>query len=1055
MKKIAILLPIFFLAYIHLLAQKSISGKVTDADKNEPLSGVSVSVKHTTIGTITGPDGNYKLTVPENAEVLVFSFVGMITVEEDIGEKTTINVTFAPDTRSIDEVVVTAIGITREKKALGYSVQDLSGDEMTLVPNNNLINSLTGKVAGVQVTSSSGSPGASAYITIRGAASISGENQPLFIVDGVPVSNSVTYWQGPSGVDLTSRITDINPGDIESVSVLKGGAATALYGIRAANGVIIITSKKGAKTDGHKLNISLTSSISFDRVSQLPELQTRYGQGLSGDWFSGNFASWGPRLDTCSYSKNPDDWIYPEYDADGAIVGNKSDFATEEPINIYDQYDFFQTGISTNNTLSLSGGSDKATFYTSASYTNTTGVIPNSNWKRFTVKVAGDAKLSDKFKILGSLNYMKTGGDRMQKGYNWSGIMEGMLKTPPTFNNVASYELPDGTQRNYMHGGGYDNPYWSVNKNLFKDDVNRIIGFIGFNWFITKWMKVDYKLGGDFHNAYHKNYYAIGSNAYSEGAVYVLSSNQRDINSDLILQFDHRFNQHWVARLRLGHNMYETYVKNVDGEANGIILPGFYNLSNSDDVSTSEYSYKIRRAGIYGDLELAYNQMLFLTLTGRNDWSTTLPEDNNSFFYPSASIGWIFTELSFLKDNKIFPYGKLRFSIARVANDPLQYLTVTGYDRTYIWESWSQAGLDFPLLGKTGFSLSDVLGNPELEPEVTTSWEVGIDLKFLNNRIAVDFTYVNNYSDGLLLPVDLSGASGYSRVTMNAAGMSTKGIELVLYGNPVRTSNWNWEFTFNFTRYKNRVEKIPETMEGLALAWGDPWVAAKEGYPYQSFFGYDWYRDENGNVLIEDDMESQGYGFPLGYNTDELVYLGQVNPDWILGWINNLKWKNLTFTFLLEYKKGGNLLNGTRGSLYYFGAHKDQESREPGDEVVFEGVKVSDGSPNDIEVIKGQNWYLEGQGSSITGMGSPYIEDAGWIRLREIALTYSLGKRVLKEGFIKGLDVYLACKNLWLQTNYSGIDPETSLYGATNAQGIDYYNMPGTKSYTIGFRASF
>ena len=877
MKKIAVLILLIFLAYAHLLAQRSISGIVADAEKNEPLAGVSVVVKNTTLGTSTSTDGSYKLSVPDHAEVLVFSFVGMITIEEEIGEQNVINVRLGRDTLLIDEVVVTAIGITREKKALGYSVQDLSGDEMTVVPNDNLVNSLTGKVAGVQVTSSSGSPGASAYITIRGAASINGENQPLFVVDGVPVSNAVSYWQGPSGVDLTSRITDINPADIQSVSVLKGGAATALYGLRAANGVIIITTKKGSKTDGNRLNVSLQSSVSFDKVSQLPELQTRYGQGLFGKWSSGNFGSWGPRLDTCSYSKNPDDWNYPEYDVDGAIVSKNSAFATGEPVNIYDHYSFFQTGISTNNTLSLSGGGDKATFYTSSSYTSTTGVVPNSNWKRFTVKVSGDANLSKRFKIMGSLNYMNTGGDRMQKGYNWSGVMEGLLKTPPTFDNGAGYELANGTQRNFMHGGGYDNPFWSVNKNLFKDDVNRMIGYVGFNWYVSKWMKVDYKLGGDFYNAYHKNYYAIGSNGFSDGSVYVLSSNHRDINSDLILQFDHRFNKHWAARLRLGHNMYETNVKDVDGTALGLELPGFYDLSNSNDVSTSEYSYQIRRAGIYGDLEISYDQMVYLTLTGRNDWSTTLPEKNNSFFYPSASIGWIFTELNFLKGNKVLPYGKLRFSIARVANDPLQYQTVTGYERAEIYNYPSYSSLTFPLLGKTGFTLSNTLGNPDLEPEQTTSWEVGIDMKFIKNRISIDFTYFSNYSDGLLMPVGLSGASGYYEINMNAAEMSTKGIEAVLYGNPIQNTDWHWDFTFNFTRYKNRVEKILANMDAFRLAFGNPWVMAKEGYPYQSFFGYDWYRDENGNVLIDDDPGKSGLRIPgwLRYGRDYLPGPGQ------------------------------------------------------------------------------------------------------------------------------------------------------------------------------------
>jgi len=1045
---------VLIIGYFQVVAQSSISGTVTSAVNNEPLHGVSVAVKNSLVGTSADANGFYKLTLPETAKVLVFSFVGMITAEVEIGDNTTIDVTLQPDSLILEEVVVTAIGITREKKALGYSVQELSNHDITVVPNENLVNSLSGKVAGVHVTSTSGSPGASAYITIRGAASINGNNQPLFVVDGVPVNN-YERWTGAAGVDMTNRITDINPGDIQSVSVLKGGAATALYGLRAVNGAIIITTKRGAKTDGNNVNVSLQSSLSFDRVSQLPELQTRYGQGLYGNWISGNFVSWGPRLDTCSYSKDPGDWIYPEYDVDGAIVSNNSEYATGDPINIYDHYNFFQTGISTNTTLSLSGGSDKATFYTSTSYTSTTGVVPNSNWKRFTVKVAGDANLSETFKILGSINYMKSGGDRMQKGVSWSGVMLGILRTPPTFDNAAGYEFPDGSQRNYRHGSGYDNPYWSVNKNLFKDDVNHMIGHIGFNWFVTNWMQVKYKLGGDFNNTHFKNYYAIGSNEQANGSVHVVSSNHRIINSDLIIQLNHRFNNHWETSFKLGHNMFESFGNSVSGRALGLELPGFYHLSNSSDITTSESSSQVRHAGMFGDLELSYNQMVYLSLTGRNDWSTTLPKDNNSFFYPSASIGWVFTGLNFLKDNKILPYGKLRFSLAQIANDPGPYQTFTGYYRPWIWDYYSWVGLNFPLLGETGFTLSNTLGNPELEPELTTSWEMGVDLKFLDNRLAVDFTYFNNYSDGLLLPVQLSGASGFYQVNMNAAGMSTKGIEAIIYGNPIRKTNWHWDFTFNFTRYKNMVEHIPDNMESLGLGWRDPWLVAKEGYPYQSFFGYDWYRDENGKILIDDDAESPGYGFPLGYDTEETIYLGKVNPDWTLGWTNNLIYRNLTLTFLLEFKKGGNMFNGTKGSLYYYGAHKDQESREPGDEVIFEGVKVSDGSTNDIKVVKGQNWYFNGQGSTNTGMGSPFIENAGWIRLREIALTYNIRESIFKDGWIKGLEFYIACKNLWLQTEYSGIDPETSLYGAYNAQGIDYYNNPGTKSYTLGFRASF
>jgi len=1053
MRKNTLLILLLLYCSSYLFAQSTINGKVTDSKTLEPLAEVSVTVKNTTIGTSTDSEGFYSLKIPEKGEVLVFSFIGMIGREVEIGQQNEINIALSQDTLLVDEVVITAIGIPREKKALGYSVQELSSQEITVVPHNNVINSLTGKVAGVQVTSTSGSPGASAYITIRGAASIAGDNQPLFVVDGVPVSNGA-LWTGAAGAETTSRITDLNPEDIHSMSVLKGGAATALYGIRAANGAIIITTKGGRKTEGNNVNVSFSSTITFDRVSQLPELQTKYGQGLNGDWSSGSSTSWGPRLDSCSYTKDPNLWTYPDYDVDGAIVSNNSEFASGDPVNIYNPHEFFQTGVSTNNLLSFSGGSDKALYYNSISYTHINGVVPNSNWKRFNLKVGGEANLSDKFKILGSITYLKTGGDRMQKGDNWSGVMLGLTRTPPSFDNAAGYELPDGSQRNYRHGSGYDNPYWTVNKNLFKDDVNRVMGFVGFNWFVAKWFQVSYKLGADYYNIYYKNYYAIGSNEWANGAVYLYSLNRMDINSDLILQFQHRFNEHWETRLKLGQNLYEKQTNGIDALARRLELPGFYHLSNSSDVTPGQWSAQLRRAGVFGDFEVSYNKMIYLNLTGRNDWSTTLPEDNNSFFYPSASLGWIFTELNFLKGNRIFPFGKIRFSVAQIASDPDWYKTKTGYTRTHVRDNYTD-GLTFPLMRQTGFTLSDDLGNPELEPEKTTSWEIGADLKFLSNRIAIDFTYFNNYSDGLLMPVGLSGASGYMWVELNAAGMSSKGIETVLYGNPLQKQDWAWDFFFNFTKIKNIVENIPDYLDFFGIGWYEPWVVAKEGYPYQSFFGYDWFKDEHGNVLIDDDPESNNYGFPLGHDTDSMVYLGKVNPDWVLGWTNNLKWKNLTFSFLLEYKYGGNISNETRGTLYGYGAHKDTEGREPGDEVIFEGVKASDGSVNDIEVIKGQDWYYSGQGSAQSGNYSSYIEDAGWIRLREIALNYSFGKKILGRGFVKSLNVYFAGKNLWLRTEYSGIDPETSLHGNSNLQGIDLYNMPGTKSYTIGLRVTF
>jgi TonB-linked SusC/RagA family outer membrane protein len=1047
------LVLILILITLHALGQKEITGKVTHAQTSEPLPGVNIVIKNTTSGTTTDENGSYKIILPAGADQLIFSYMGMITREIAVQEQRIIDVSLQPDLLQMEGIVVTAIGILREKKALGYSVQELPGKELTLVQHDNFINSLTGRVAGVRVTSSSGSAGASSYITIRGATSIDGNNQPLFILDGIPVANTAGY-QVYSGVDMSNRAMDLNPDDIESVSILKGGAATALYGIRAANGAIVVTSRKGMDFPGRNLSTTFHTSLTIDKVSRVPLTQDRYGQGIYGTWISGAPVSWGPRLDTCSYSLAESDWQFPEYDADGAVVGIHNPNATGEPVHTYDPYEFLQTALSQRYALEIAGGGEKARFITSTSYNNSEGIVPGNNWKRFTLKLAGNACLSDKFNVTGSATYIHSGGDRIQKGSNQSGAMLGMLRTPATFNNAAGYELPDGSQRNYRHGSGYDNPYWTVNKNKFTDDVDRIIGMAGFDWLFTNWLKMNYRLGIDYFSENWKNYFAIGSGQYSNGFVWIRKYDQRDINSDLLLNASGKITDNWSAGFTLGHNLFETFSNELSSQANGLEIPDFYNLNNTSDLSSGEYTSRVRRAAVFGILEVAWQRMFFLTVTGRNEWSTTLPEGNNSFFYPSANISWVFTELKPFLNSKVLPFGKLRLSYARVANDAQPYRTTTNFSSYTITSSYSQIGLVFPLLGNSGFTLSNTLGNEDLKPENTTSWEIGTDLRWINNRIALDFTYFRQLSEDLLLSVPMSSTTGYKYKYMNAGKMSSRGIEAVLAVTPLKTRVWQWDAIFNYTLIKNRVEELAPGVNAVALAILGVVMTAYEGYPYQSFFGYDWLYDEDGNVIIDDNPESPSYGFPMA-NYDTLVYKGNYNPDWILGWTNIIKWKNLSLSFLIDIKKGGKMYNGTRGTLYYFGNHADQESREPEDQVIFEGVKQSDGSPNDILVVKGMNWYLLGEGSVFTGPGGPYVEKTDWIRLREISLEYDFDDLFRPEGLIKSLSVYLSGRNLLLITKYSGIDPETSLFGSSNAQGFDNYNMPGTRGFTLGLKMNF
>jgi TonB-linked SusC/RagA family outer membrane protein len=1032
---------------------QEITGKVTHARTGEPLPGVNIVIKNTSSGTITGDDGAYKVFLPSGADKLIFSYMGMVTREIAVEGRSLIDVSLEPDLLMMEGIVITAIGIPREQKALGYSVQELPGGDLTRVQNDNFINSLTGRVAGVTITSTSGSAGASSYITIRGATSIEGNNQPLFILDGVPVANTAAY-QVVDGVDMSNRVMDLNPDDIESISVLKGGAATALYGMRAANGAVVITSRKGRDLPGRNISTTFRSALTFEKASRLPPLQDKYGQGIYGKWMSGFPTAWGPRLDTCSYSTQPEDWKFPEYDVDGAVVGMNHPNATGEAVSTHDQYDFLQSGVSQQYAIEIAGGGERSTFITSASYNNSAGIVPGNTWGRITVKIAGDANVSERFTLKGSANYIHSGGDRLQKGSNTSGVMLGLMRTPGTFDNAAGYELQSGEQRNYQHGGGYDNPYWTVNKNKFTDNVDRLIGFAGFDWFISRWMNVNYRLGIDYFGEDWRNYFAKGSMEYKNGYVWLRKYSQRDINSDLLLNFSHQFNEDWTSSLTIGQNMFETYSNEISGEANGIEVPDFYNLNNTSSLNASEYTSRIRRAAVFGVFEVVYRRMLFFTLTGRNDWSTTLPEQNNSFFYPSASVAWVFSELKPFSGSKVLPFGKLRFSFAQLANDAEPYRTATGYTSYAIMDGFGSAGLTFPLLGNAGYTLQNVLGNNYLKPETTSTWEVGTDLRWLNNRLALDFTYFHQQSEDLLLRVPVSATTGYYSMYLNAAKMASQGIEAVLAASLVKTASWQWNTTFNFTRICNEVLELAPGVDKVALTSILGLVGASVGYPYQSFFGYDWLKDENGNVIINDNPNSPFYGFPTA-NYDNLVFQGKVNPDWTLGWTNTLSWKGLSLGFLLELRKGGVMLNGTRGTLYYFGNHGDQEEREPDDLYVFEGVKQSDGSPNDIQVVKGANWYLFGEGSRFTGPDEPYYEDVSWLRLREISLSYEFGDLLPEKGPVRSLSVYISGHNLLLLTKYTGIDPETNVFGSSNAQGFDYYNMPGTKGMTIGLKMNF
>jgi len=1081
MKRFVFVLSLLLFAGFNLLQAQDVqvSGSVTSADDGSALPGVSVVVRGTTIGAVTDFEGNYSITVPDASATLVFSFVGMLSQEIPIEGRTVINIVLESSATALDEVVVTALGMTRTEKSLGYSVQSVESEEISKANTTDIINSISGRTAGVQITSSSGSPGASTYMTIRGAASITGNNQPLFVVDGMPIitgrgGTATTNRVGSSvgGTGSSSRSIDINPEDIASMTVLKGGAATALYGLRAANGAIIITTKSGERA-GQKMQVDFHSSVGFDKVSQLPPRQMEFVQGNNGNWIGGFSRAWGPNADSLQYDTTTE----PDYkwDENGMIVGQSDPNANGIPIQMYDAYDFFQTGITVNNRLSVTAGNDKASYYFSIADLEQTGVVPSSQFGRTNVRLNSTARLTKWLKVGTNMAYSNSRANQIQQGSNVSGVSLGLFRTPPSFDNSAGYEFPDGSQRNYRNGGGYDNPYWTVNKNYFDENVDRFVGNTVMTFTFTDWFSASYNLGIDTYTERGKDVIAINSRGAPTGAIEERSLTSRQINSDLLLNFQKSFGD-FDAKLTLGNNLFDTYYKGVWGDALGLEIPGFYQLSNSADNQTGTYQSQYRTAGIFADVQLAYMDMLFLGATGRNDWATTMPEENVSAFYPSVSLGFVFTELAALKGNSIISFGKLRGSWAQTANIATPYNTTNYFYSAGAGDGWTN-GVGFPYMGTTGFNVNYTLGNPDLRHETMESFEVGADFRFINNRLGVDFSYFQNTNSDLLLSVPIAESSGYGAVYQNAATMESKGIEISVNARVIE-GEFSWDILANFTKMTNTVVSLAEGVESIALGgFTIPQTRAVAGREYGSIYGNDWYRDPVSNAVLINDNPSDAYrdGYPMT-DTRQMVPVGDVNPDWTANITNTLMYKGVRLSFMFDIKKGGWMYNGTGFAMNYFGVHERTANREvyytpegtidfdqtPAENlVVFDGVygsvdsdgnPVSSGVDNVSPVVLDENWF-EGYGSNFGGGAqTASMEPSDWVRLRELTLAYSIP---VNKKVVKSAEVYFTGRNLWLSTPYTGIDPETNLQGAINGQGMDYFNMPGTKTYTVGVKVSF
>jgi TonB-linked SusC/RagA family outer membrane protein len=1043
MRKLFILLLLTFSTVLISNAQKRITGQVKDAVTGEGLPGTTVVIKGTSIGTTTDIDGNYVLMSTAPTNVFEFSFIGYKTQGVAVENQTVINVYLIPDSKTLEEVVVTAIGIKAEKKSLGYAVQDVKGQDLTSTQQSNMVNALSGKVAGVEVVSSSGTPGASSNIVIRGRASLSSNNSPLFVIDGVPMSND---YSGSYYVDHSNRAIDVNSNDIESLTVLKGAAATALYGIRASNGAIIITTKSGKGKGDLRKNITFRSTLGFDEVNKLPQRQLKYAQGSYNAqgvpvYSSTANTSWGPLIETLRYDGDPN---YP-LDKNGRIVDMNDPTATDKRVFPYDNVpDFFQTAIKSDSYISMSGGNENGNLFTSIGHLNQSGIVPNSEFKRTTFKITGDFNLTKRFKISGSASYSNSGGTFLQRGSNLSAVMVGLMRLTPTFditngssdpvNDESAYMFPDGTQRNYY--SLYDNPYWSINKNKATSEVNRVIGNSQVDYKILPWLSALYRVGIDYYTDKRNSYLDNNSSDTDNGYISISNYEFKSINSDFLVTAEKELTESLKLTLSGGHNFftYDSYEVSQRGDL--FILPNFYDISNTAQTSGDDTKRRYMIVGAFYDFKLSYRNYLFFNTTGRNDWSSTLPANKNSFFYPSVNLSFIFTDAFNIKDKlTFFDFGKARVSWAQVGNDAGLYALENYY-----------TSINGGIQGQVAYATQTSIGNKKIKPEKTTSVEFGIDLRFFKNKLGIDFAYYDSKSVGQIIRVPVPYSTGFSSMTLNSGIVSNKGVELQLFVTPYEAKDFIWDFSLNFSKNKNIVEDLPDgipLIEFATTGLSSTRSVGIEGQPFGVLYGGRFLRNENGAVLVGND------GYPLINPVAGIV--GDPNPDFTLGFRNTFTFKGLSLTALIDYKQGGDIYNGTRGVMTSLGTHKDTENRE--EDFIFNGVNVNTGEPNTVVVKRNRDYYSRQGG--LAGLSEAYIEDGTYVRLREVSMSYSIPKKWLTVLPVSGLNIGVSGRNLFLKTKYSGIDPETNLSGASNSLGRDYFNMPNTRSYEFSLQFTF
>lgn len=1034
-------LMFFLLIGSNAYAQNKITvkGVVTDGN-GEPLIGATVAEKGTTNAMMTGIDGDYTLSVLPNGTLTV-TYIGFHPQEVAVNGQTSINVTLVEDSKILDEVVVTALGIKREAKSLGYAMQELKGDALLETRENNVLNALSGKVAGLQVLRSSNGIGGSSKIVLRGNNSLTGPNQPLIVIDGVPMDNftgGVSDPFGNNGMDMGSGLADINQEDIESMSVLKGASAAALYGSRAGGGVILITTKSGKQRPG--LGITVTSGLSIENPFLKPEMQKVYGQGATSLYDAKSRFSWGPRID----GQEETNWE-----------------GKTERLRYYDNYDaFFRTGVSFNEGATFQQDINGTSVFASINRSDDNGTTPRAKLSKtsFNVRATTFLDQEKKWQIDAKANYINMHAkNRPIMGINPANAYNTIYVLPTTLNlRDLKREVNDRGEMLWYEDGNtpQENPYWVTTHRLNEDKRDRLLGSMKLKYKPTDWLDLELSGGTDYYTTRRNakthagSPNALGGGRYTEGDDTVYENNY----SFLAVARKDNLIQKLSGAVTFGGNLMYRGSKGMSGDSGQLDIENYFNLNNGINPATlSSYIKKRRMNSLYGVLNLNWDNYLYFDVTARNDWSSTLHPDNNSYFYPSFNLSYIATEMMDRYGITLptwLTFAKIRASYAEVGNDLEPYQLYN----TYTMEKNS--------LGYNQIKPQKELFDPYVKSELIKSWEAGIDFRFLNGKIGIDATWYKSNATNQLLSIEMHPMSGYDRKKVNAGNIQNQGFEIALNANILENpQGLNWSATANFSRNKDKIIDLTDGVDTYSLgAFEDVRILATKGGEYGAMYGKKYRRVEDKSSPYYGMKIVDGQGLPLF--TDEYVYLGNQNPDCMLGITNNFAYKGFNLSFLVDMRFGGKFFSGTTALLHRFGKAAGTVVNGNRDEFVMPNTVVADGNGgytnNTTAVTPERYWTRIYDSGENFGAAEEFTYDATNIRLRNVTIGYEFNKKLLAKTPFQRVRLSATCNNVWMiHYNLPGIDPESVSATNTNAIGFEGNTAPTSRTFVFNLTLGF